>query len=75
MPLTHLDPIHVFAVLIGVLAVIQGLRARSSFIDESQIGASQEDREEATPAAWKRMVVVGAGIGSLVYGLAGLFGR
>jgi hypothetical protein len=52
----------------GVYLIVTGLSNRP-FITESDIPATKEEREKAKPTLFGRLLVVGAGIGSLLYGV------
>ncbi len=75
MSLGLLDLVHILAILLGLFAIVQGFRANTNFIDESQIGAGQEDKDNALPTTWKRVVVVAAGLASVGYGISGFWLR
>jgi hypothetical protein len=58
--------------LIGLYLIFAGITAKSSFIDESDIPATREERREARPSPLKRILLVGTGVSSITYGIYAL---
>ena len=54
------------ALVLGIYLIAYGLIAKT-LINESEIAATEEERSEARATPLKRILVVGAGIGSCIY--------
>jgi hypothetical protein len=59
--------VDVFFIGIGVYMVVYGFTAKS-LISESDIPATKEERENAKPTRLGRIIGVGAGLASCLYG-------